>query len=253
MSVRPSPARIGLITGGTKGIGLAIAERLAADFDVLVLNYAHDDRAAAAAAELVEAKGAEAHLVRGDVGTAEGIGAVATAVAGRSGRLELLVHGAAWPVSTDPLTVPLDHFERAVRTNGSSLLHLVRAVMHRMGDGSSVVFLSSHGAKTVIDGYLALGVPKALGEALVRYLAVALAPEGVSVNSVSPAGVPTDAVRAVLPDPEARLERLRERTPWPRTVAASDVAEVVAALWEGRLPTVTGQDIVMDGGLYLRS
>lgn len=247
------PPRIGLITGGTKGIGRAIAERVAPDLDGVVLNYAHDDAAAERAGVAVEAGGAEVRLVRADVGTDGGIGRIAETVDGLDGRLEILVHGAAWPVSADPLTIALDDFERAVRTNGTSLLHLVRAVHHRLGRGSSIIMLSSHGAKAVIDGYLALGVPKALAEALVRYLAVALAPEGVSVNSLSPAGVPTDAVRAVLPDPAARLEQLRERTPWPRTVTAEDVAHAVSAVWSGSLPLVTGQDLVIDGGLYLRA
>lgn len=133
-----------LVTGGTKGIGLAIAKRLAsmkslvagAD-DTLFLGYHADEAVALAAKAEVEAEGATVHLIRADVGTVEGATDIMAQIKDRAGALDHIVHSAAMIYPTTMLGADLGQFSKAVETNGLSLLYLVQKAQPLLGRGSS--------------------------------------------------------------------------------------------------------------------
>src|SRR5882724_4143356 len=155
-----------LVTGGTKGIGLAIADYVARPGESLILNYHHDDEAAAAAQKRVAARGATATTVRADVGTIEGCTKIIeAAAAAHSGSLHI-VHSAALIYPTSLLGADLEKFTHAVHTNGLSLLYLVQKALPLLSRGSSIVFISSAGARSARPGYAALGNGKALSESI---------------------------------------------------------------------------------------
>ena len=132
-----------LITGGTKGIGRAIALAFAEPGADVFLNYAGDDAAAREARSLVEARGARCHVVKQDVGTPEGARAVLAEVAERVDRLDQLVHCAVRAIPKRALDCDARDFTAAVNLNGTALLYLVQAADPLLARGSTVFFLTS--------------------------------------------------------------------------------------------------------------
>lgn len=240
------------VTGGSSGLGRAIAERFAAPGNHVFVNYHANDAAAREAAAAVEARGATVHLVKVDVGTPAGARELMAEVARHVDRLDQLVHCAAKALTGPLLELDADELDEAIRLNGTALVYLVQAALPLLGPGSSVFFLSSRGSRMAIPNYAALGAAKALAEALVRYLAVELAPRGVRVNTVSPGPVDTAAFRAMFPDTwEQRLEAAARANPSGRGVELEDAAALVEALARPELAMVQGQVVSVDGGLSL--
>ena len=229
-----------LVTGGARGIGKAIALRFASlGARRVAIGYLRGD----AAAEL-RALGAEPVLVRGNVASQR----VADEVAGL-GPLDVLVHAAATGVIRPALETDDKHWDWTVSANARALLSLTRAAAPSMPAGSSVVGLSSLGSERVLTNYALVGVSKAALEALVRYLAVELAPKGIRVNAVSAGVVETGALEH-FPNREEMLE-MGARNPVGRLVAPEDVAAVVAFLCSPEAEMIRGQTVVVDGGWSL--
>ena len=242
-----------LITGGSKGIGRGIAVHCARPDNDVFINYMHDKQAAIQAAAAVEAKGARAHLVQGDVGTASGIQTVLEAVASRVDQLDQLVHCAVRAVSQPVLEIPPEEFKRCVDLNGTALLSLVQAFRHLLVNGSTVFFMSSRGSKVAVPNYAAIGSPKALAESLVRYLAVELAPHGVRINTVSASALLTDAFRVAVPNADERFAASAAANPSGRNLTFDDVSKAVAFLASPEAEMITGRELFLDGGLYAKA
>ena len=242
-----------VITGGSKGIGRAIAERFARTGTDVIINYAHDAAAAEEAAEAVAQRGGTPHLVQQDVGTPEGCRALIAQVRERVDHIDQLVHGAVRPVSSPAVDVEADTFLECLQLNGAALLYLVQAARPLLRSGSTVFFLSSRGSKVAVPNYVAIGAPKALAESLVRYLAVELAPHGIRVNTVSASALLTDAFRAVIPNADERFAAAAEANPSGRNLDVSDVANAVYWLASEEASMVTGRELFIDGGLYVKA
>jgi enoyl-[acyl-carrier protein] reductase III len=240
------------ISGGSKGIGRAIALRFAKPGAAVFVNYHHDDAPAEATAEEIRGQGAEAHLVKGDVGTPDGARRVIAEVAERTDRLDQLVHCAVDPYVAPALEADLDRFTEAAHVNGLALLYLVQPALPLLDRGSTVFFLSSRGSHTVVPNYVGIGPAKAFAESLVRYLAVEFAPRGIRANVVSAGALPTDALRAVVPDLDDRLEAMAAANPSGRNVDFDDVTALLEFLASPAGAMIQGRTIMVDGGLTLK-
>lgn len=243
-----------LVTGGTKGIGLAIAKRLAAPGEMLVLGYHGDDRAAEEAVAAIKALGARAQSVRADLGAIGGAEAVMAVVARLGEPLTCLVHSAAMIYPTTLLEADLPRFTQAVQTNGLSLLYLVQKALPHLATGGSIVFISSAGARTASPRYGALGAGKALAESLIRYLALELAPRGVTINAVAPGLVRTSSVASMVGGEMAAeqvFERAARSNPSGRISRDEDYVELVAFLAGPGARFIQGQVIQANGGAYV--
>lgn len=240
------------ITGGSSGLGRAIAERFARRGDEVFVNYHADDEAAASTLAAIEAVGGRGHLIRADVGAVAGCRDLMRAVAERVDRLDQLVHCAARPVSGPLLEVAPEDLEESLAVNGLALVHLAREALPLLAPGSVVFYVSSRGARVVIPNYGALGTAKALGEHIVRYLARELAPHRVRALTVAPGSVDTAAYRAMFPDTwEERLAASAAANPMGRGVTGADCAALVELLSDPELTMVQGQTITADGGASL--
>ena len=240
-----------LITGGTKGIGLAIARRLAPVHGRVVLAYHSDEMAAEAARAEILALGAAVETVRCEVGTPEGAAALMGEIERQGHGLTHVVHSAAMIYPTTMLGADLAKFRQAVETNGLSLLYLVHAAQALLGRGSSVVFITSMGSRIPSPNYGALGVGKALAEAIVRYLVAELAPRGVRINGVAPGLVHTTSVAAMLGSEDAAqaaVDRAARTNPSGRESRDSDYAALVEFLLSPEAEFIQGQVIAATGG-----
>ena len=234
------------VTGGSRGIGKAIALRFAAQgASRVAIGYLRSDAAAEATAEELRALGAEPILVRGNVSSTR----VLEQVAGL-GPLDVLVHNAATGVIRPALETEDKHWDWTLNANARALLSLTRAAAPTMPAGSSIVAISSLGAQRVLENYTLVGTSKAALEALVRYLGVELAPRGIRVNAVS-GGVVDTAALDHFPNREGMLEMGRKRTPAGRLVEPDDIAGAVAFLCGPDAAMVCGQVLIVDGGFSL--
>jgi enoyl-[acyl-carrier protein] reductase III len=235
-----------LVTGGTRGIGKAIALRLASDGAArIALGYLRNDDAAEAAAEEVRKAGAEPVLVRGNVASEKVIAEFAS-----HGPYTVVVHNAATGVIEPALETEDKHWDWTLNANARALLSLARACAPDMESGSSIVAISSLGAQRVLENYVLVGTSKAALESVVRYLAVELAPRGIRVNAVSAGLVETEALDH-FPNREEMLRAGKTRTPAGRLVEPGDVAGVVAYLCSPEAEMVRGHTLIVDGGYSL--
>jgi enoyl-[acyl-carrier protein] reductase III len=235
-----------VVTGGTRGIGRAIALRFAAQGVArVILGYLRNDRAAEEAAAEIRAAGAEAVLVRGNVSSDRTVAELAS-----HGPHAAVVHNAATGVIKPALETKDKHWDWTVNANARALLSLARACAPSMDAGSSIVAISSLGSIRVLENYILVGTSKAALESVVRYLAVELAPKGIRVNAVSAGVVETEALDH-FPNRERMLRAGRTRTPAGRLVNPDDVAGAVSYLCSPDAEMVRGHTIIVDGGYSL--
>jgi enoyl-[acyl-carrier protein] reductase III len=235
-----------LVTGGSRGIGRAIALRFARDGRKrIAIGYLRNDSAAEATAEELRAAGAEPVLIRGNVSSPKVLDEVRAL-----GPLEAVIHNAATGVIRPALEVEEKHWDWTLNANARSLLGLAQAAVPQMARGASIVAISSLGSFRTLENYVLVGTSKAALESLVRYLGVELAPRGIRVNAVSGGVVETGALEH-FPNKEEMLSAARDRTPAGRMVSPEDMAGAVAFLCSDDAQMICGQTLIVDGGFSL--
>lgn len=243
-------SRTVLVTGGSRGIGRAIALRFAeAGCSVFVNFFVNREAAEKTATEIVH-RGGTAHLLQADLKDAGQIQGMFQQLRRVARRLDVLVNNAASGVLKGALELSAKHWDWTMNTNVRPLLLCAREAAPLMGEGGRIISVSSLGAQRVVPNYAGVGVSKAALEALTRYLAVELAERGVTVNAVSAGAIQTEIWRAVS-DGEAMLSAIRNRTPGGRLVTPEELAEVVFFLASPAARPIQGQVIVVDGGYSL--
>jgi enoyl-[acyl-carrier protein] reductase III len=242
--------KVALVTGGSRGIGRAIALALGGQGAAVAFNYYRGHEAAREAQDLFTRKGIPCLRVQAHLGDPQQVRALVQAVGERFGRLDILVNNAASGVNRPAMEVEAKHWDWTLAVNARAPWLLVKEALPLMPPGSCVVNVTSLGSQRVLPYYFTVGVSKAALEAVTRYLAVELAPRGIRVNAVAGGYVETDALRH-FPNHDALRQAALGRTPAGRLLTPEDIAGVVLFLCSPAAEMVRGQVVVVDGGYSL--
>ena len=243
----PLSGKVALVTGGSRGIGRAIARKLASAGCDLALNYYNSHDEAEALAREITSAGRRAVLVPGNVGDPASVEEIFAQFEKEFGRLDLLISNAASGVLRPASELTLKHFRWCLETNALALNLLAWRAAPLFKEGGRIIALSSLGAERALPHYAFIGASKAALESLVRTLAVEMAPRGIRVNAVSAGVVNTEAL-AHFPERERIAEEFRRRSVAGRLLEPEDVAGVVYLLCLPEAEMVCGQTLRVDAG-----
>ncbi len=246
----PLAGKVALVTGASRGIGRAIARKLAsAGADVAVNYYNSFDEAESLCVEL-RAMGRLAHSVQGSVGIPDSVDDMFAEIAKHFDHIDIVVSNAASGVLKPAMDMSLKHWRWCMETNAFALALLAQHAVPLMRDGGRIIAMSSLGASRAMPDYGFIGASKAALESLVRTLAQELGPKKIRVNTVSAGVVDTDALR-YFPNREQLLQNFAERTPAGPVLSPDDVAGAVYLLCLPEAAMITGHTLVVDGGFCI--
>jgi len=238
--------QVALVTGGIRGIGAAISDRLAARGVTIAAGYSRDKEAADKWAEAHP--GCSAH--QGNIGSNEDCERVIREVLEAHGRLDILVNNAGITADKTVRKMTPDDWDRVIQVNLSGAFYLIRAILQHMLDRGSgrIVNISSIIGESGNIGQANYAAAKAGLFGLTMSLAQETARKGITVNSVAPGYISTEMVAAV---PKEALEKVVAKIPVGRLGDADEVARVVEFLADPDSGFITGQIYSVNGGQYM--
>ena len=248
-----------LVTGGSRGIGRGIALKLAESGARVAVHYYVNEAAAKETLERVRKHGADGFIVQADVSRVDDVRRMFGEVKQRFGTLDVFVANArpeAAKFYQKPMEITLEAWDHAMDSQAKAFLVGVREAADLMGRGGRIVAITyaPGGQRGTWQPWVAMGSAKAALESLVRYFAVALAPRGITVNSVSP-GLTDDSVLQSFGEVAVDVARKWHGgggwTPMGRMGTPADIGNVVALLASPDAGWITGQLIYADGGASL--
>jgi enoyl-[acyl-carrier protein] reductase III len=247
-----------LVTGGSRGIGRGIALKLAEEGAVVGVHYLENKEAATSTLELIRDRGGDGIVVQGDVTDPEQVVTIVQRAAAELGGLDIFVSNARPELPTffqPPLELTLQQWDTALDSQAKAFLVGAREAAKHMPNGGRILAVTyATGSRTGgLQPWVAMGAAKAALEAVMRYVAVALAPRQITVNALSPAWT-EDSVLNTLPIEAQDLIRewhQRGWTPMGRLATPADVGNAAALLCSPEAGFITGQIIAVDGGASL--
>lgn len=242
-----SPNRTAIVTGGSRGIGKAIAMRLSADGFSVVVNYASQRAAAEEAVSEIKETGKQAVAIGADVSKTEDVVRLFDEAERALGPVEVLVNCAGMLVTKPLADISDDEFDRLMAVNVRGTFLCCREAARRMVDGGKIVNLSSSTTALMLPGYGAYVATKGAVEQLTHVLAKELGPRGITVNAVSPG--PTDTELFARGKTEEQKLFYARMAALGRLGKPEDIAAVVSILVGPDGAWITGQNLRANGGL----
>ncbi|MBM9616226.1 enoyl-[acyl-carrier-protein] reductase FabL [Desulfobulbus rhabdoformis] len=239
--------KVALVTGGSRGIGKAVAMRLAARGAEVIITYVRHRTNAGEVVSAIEERGGTCVALRANLAHEEQLEVMFVEIRKRYDRLDIVVSNAASGVLKPVEELKSRHWDWAVNINARALMLITQQALPMMDKGGRIIAISSIGAVRAIPNYTVVGASKAALESLVRHLAVELGPKGITVNTVSAGVVETDALKK-FPNRDEIIGAAMERTPLGRLVVPEDVADMVLFLCSTMAEMVHGHTLVVDGG-----
>ena len=239
--------KVALVTGGSRGIGRAVALALAEQGAEVIVNYVRHHNSARETVEAVEKIGGHCQMIKANLANPESMSAMFEEIRQRYSHLDILISNAASGVLQSMDELKVKHWDWAMDINARALLFLAQQSAPMMGRGGRIIAISSIGAIRAIPNYTVVGASKAALESLVRHLAVELGPKGITINTISAGVVDTDALKK-FPNRDELIKVSMERTPLGRLTTPEDVANAVLLLCSELADMIHGQVVVVDGG-----
>jgi 3-oxoacyl-[acyl-carrier protein] reductase len=237
--------KVALVTGGSRGIGAAIAKRLAADGASVAITYAKDSRAASAVVKAIERDGGKAIAIQADAVDVEAVqGAVEKAVA-TFGRLDVFVNNAGTAIPKKFEETTLEEFDRVIDINVRGVFVATQAALKHMNDGGRIIMIGSAvGERVLVPGL----VPYSATKGAVKIFTQALSREvgrGITVNNVQPGPIDTEL------NPAAGDWAVPQKaaTSLDRYGHVDEVAALVAFVAGPESSYITGANLTVDGGM----
>ncbi len=243
--------KVALITGGSRGIGRAMALKLAENGVNIVVNYVRHRRDAEETVAAIEAQGVRCLAVKANVAKEDDVKRMFDEIHATYERLDILISNAASGVLKPAMELTTRHWNWAMDINARALLTLAQYAVPMMGQGGRIIAVSSLGAVRAVPNYTCVGASKAALESLVRHLAVELGPKGITVNTISAGVVDTDALKK-FPNRDQIINVSLERTPLGRLTTPEDVADLGLFLCSEGSAMIHGQVVVVDGGYAIQ-
>ncbi|OZI50632.1 SDR family oxidoreductase [Bordetella genomosp. 4] len=242
-----SPLRVALVTGGSRGIGAAISERLAADGYAVVVNYAGRQDEAAQVVARIRASGGEAHALQADVSDNTAVEQLFDAIESRYGGIDVLVNNAGVMHLSAIAQFDDAEFDRLVNINLKGSFNAMRQAARRVRDGGRIINFSTSVIGLRQEGYGVYAATKAAVEALTGVLSKELRGKSITVNAVAPGPTATDLFLEGK-SPEL-IDRLAKLNPLERLGTPEDIANVVSFLASPQGSWVNGQTLRANGGM----
>ena len=237
--------RVAIVTGGSRGIGRAVAERLAADGQHVVIGYAGNDVEAKATVAAIEEAGGRAAAVRADVADEHAVKALFDTAEERFGGVDVVVNAAGIMILRPVAHLDLDEFDRVHRTNVRGTFVVAREAAGRLRAGGAIIAFSTSVTRLSPPTYAAYAASKAAVEALVPILAKELRGRDITVNAVAPG--PTATALFLDGKSEELVAQIANQNPMQRLGRPEDIAEVTSLL-AGRGRWINGQTVFVNGG-----
>jgi 3-oxoacyl-[acyl-carrier protein] reductase len=239
--------KVALITGASRGIGRAIAERLSRDGAAVVVNYARNADAARTVVAEIEAAGGKAFAVQADVGRVAEVVRLFDETIAHFGRLDILVNNAGVMFNKPVSAVTEEEFDLVFAVNVKGTFFACQQAATRLAEGGRIINFSSTTTVMMLPTYGAYVASKGAVEQLSRSLAKELGPRGITVNVVSPG--PTETELFSIGKTEEQRQRLAQASAFGRLGQPPEIAEVVAFLASDAANWVTGQNVRVNGGV----
>lgn len=240
----PLVGKVAIVTGASRGIGRAIAERLAEDGASIVINYAHSTEKAKEMVEAIEAGGGQALAVQADMSQVTDIRRLFQKTIDHFGQLNILVNNAGTTTFKPLAEVSEDEFDKLFALNARGAFFALQEAARRMADGGRIVSISTAGTVHSAPGGAIYTASKATLEQFTLALAKELGGRGITVNAVSPGTTDTEGLTA----PSDQVAQMVQATPLGRLGQPQDIADVVAFLVSEQARWLTGQNIRATGG-----
>jgi len=240
-------SRIAIVTGASRGIGAAVAERLASDGFTVVVNYSGDAKSAAAVVGKIEGKGGRALAVKADVGDAGAVRNLFDAVEKAFGGVDVLVNNAGIMKLAKIADSDDALFDQQIRVNLKGSFNAMREAARRLRDGGRIVNFSTSVVGTKLETYAVYAATKSAVETMTAILSKELRGRNITVNAVAPGPTSTDLFLDGK-SPEL-IERMAKMNPLERLGTPEDIAFVVAFLAGPEGGWINGQVLRANGGM----
>lgn len=239
--------KVAVVTGGSRGIGRAVAERLGRDEASIVVNYVRNADKAGEVVSAIQSGGGSALAVQADVSKLADIHRLFEETVGHFGHLDILVHSAGVFLSKEVSEVTEEDFDATFALQAKGTFFVLQEAARRIRDDGRIINISSSATALIFPGAALYVGSKAAGEQFTKTLAKELGGRGITVNSVSPGYTETD----MLPkDPDLR-EMVAKQSAFGRLGQPVDIADVVAFLASDQARWLTGQNVQAGGGLVM--